>query len=126
VVIAVDLNSDILGRHLRRAVSEPLEENEVSWTQRVLGRFGVSPETLALDTEEAPSLLTVLATSINIMQVRIGRSRMAGDPADVLIAPRLAHLGLMDFHRGEEGIAEGRAAVERSLPAILHALGREA
>lgn len=125
VVIAVDLNSDIVGKHLRRPAGEPPEENEVSWTQRVLERFGVSPYTLALETDDSPSLLTVLATSINIMQVRIGRSRMAGDPADVLIAPRLAHLGLMDFHRGAEGIAEGFAAVERSLPAILHVLGRE-
>lgn len=124
VVIAVDLNSDIVGKHLRRPVAELPEENEVSWTQRVLARFGVSPETLALETDDSPSLLTVLATSINIMQVRIGRSRLAGDPADVLIAPRLAHLGLMDFHRGAEGIAEGRAAVERSLSAILHVLGR--
>ncbi|MGB0128171.1 MAG: patatin-like phospholipase RssA [Rhodocyclaceae bacterium] len=124
VVIAVDLNSDILGRHLQKAANERPEENEVSWTQRVLERFGVAPDTLALETGDSPSLVTVLATSINIMQVRIGRSRMAGDPADVLIAPRLAHLGLMDFHRGAEGIAEGRAAVERSLPGILHALGR--
>ena len=56
---------------------------------------------------ERPSLLDVVAGSINIMQVRIARSRLAGEPADVLIAPRLAQVGLFDYHRGEEAIEEG-------------------
>lgn len=67
---------------------------------------------------DQPSLAAVLSTSINIMQVRIARSRLAGEPADALIAPRLAHLGLMDYHRAPEAIAEGAAAVKRVLPAI--------
>ena len=58
------------------------------------------------------------------MSVRIARSRLAGEPADVLISPRLAQLGLMDYHRGAEAIAEGEAAVEEALPAIQRALGR--
>lgn len=58
-------------------------------------------------------MLDVLASSINIMQVRINRSRMAGEPPDVIIAPRLAHLGLLDFHRAKEAIEEGKQAVER-------------
>ena len=52
------------------------------------------------------------------MQVRLTRSRMAGDPPDVTIAPRLAHLGLMDFHRAREAIEEGRRAVVVALPAL--------
>jgi len=63
----------------------------------------------------------VLASSINIMQVRIARSRMAGDPPDLIVAPRLAHLGLLDFHRAKEAIEEGKRAVERvahNLPAL--------
>jgi NTE family protein len=125
VVIAVDLGSDIVGRSLRKASAEQSTESEASWTRRVLDRFGIAPETLALDASQSPSLVSVLTTSINIMQVRIARSRLAGEPADVLIAPRLAQLGLLDFHRGAEAIAEGRAAVQRSLPAIRHALGIE-
>ncbi|MFN6962006.1 MAG: patatin, partial [Rhodocyclaceae bacterium] len=62
--------------------------------------------------------------SINIMQARIARSRLAGEPADALIAPRLAHLGLMDFHRASDAIAEGAAAVKRMLPAIEFALSQ--
>jgi NTE family protein len=60
-----------------------------------------------------PSMLDVLASSINIMQVRITRSRMAGEPPDLTVAPRLAHLGLLDFHRAREAIEEGHRAVER-------------
>ena len=58
-------------------------------------------------------MLEVLASSIDIMQVRIARSRMAGEPPDLIVAPRLAHLHLLDFHRAKEAIEEGRRAVER-------------
>jgi len=64
----------------------------------------------------------VLSTSIHIMQMHIARSRLAGEPADVLLTPRLGHLALMDYHRGNEAIEEGRAAVIRMLPSIEHVL----
>ncbi len=60
-----------------------------------------------------PSMLDVLVSSINIMQVRIARSRMAGEPPDLIVAPRLAHVRLLDFHRAKEAIDEGYRAVER-------------
>jgi len=67
----------------------------------------------------------VVAASINIMQVRITRSRMAGDPPEVIVAPRLAHLGLLDFHRAKEAIEEGKRAVAACLHS-LRALGIQA
>jgi NTE family protein len=93
ILIAVDLGSDILGRHLRA------------------------------DTRGLPSMLNVVASSINIMQVRISRSRMAGEPPDVIVAPRLAHLGLLDFHRAAEAIEEGRRAVAAVLPSLRALVG---
>lgn len=60
-----------------------------------------------------PSLLGVMSTSINIMQARITRARMAGDPPDITLSPRLGEYGIMDFHRAKEIIAEGRAVVQR-------------
>jgi alkanesulfonate monooxygenase SsuD/methylene tetrahydromethanopterin reductase-like flavin-dependent oxidoreductase (luciferase family) len=63
------------------------------------------------------------AAELNIMQVRIARSRLAGDPADVHLSPRVGHLGPMDYHRAAEAIAEGESAVERMLPAIRYACG---
>ena len=60
-----------------------------------------------------PSILDVMTTSMDIMQVRIARSRMAGDPPEVVVAPRLARLRLLDFHCAKEAIEEGQRAVER-------------
>ncbi len=72
-----------------------------------------------------PSMLSSIAQSIDIMQVRITRSRLAGEPADVLIQPRLGGMGIFDFHRAAPAIAEGRAAVQYMLPAIRAQLGME-
>jgi len=72
-----------------------------------------------------PSMLSSIAQSIDIMQVRITRSRLAGEPADILIQPRLGGMGIFDFHRAAPAIEEGRAAVEYMLPAIRARLGMD-
>jgi NTE family protein len=41
------------------------------------------------------------------------RAADSGEPPEVLVAPRLARLRLLDFHRAKEAIDEGRRAVER-------------
>lgn len=123
ILIAVDLSSNILGRHLRE---DPRPEAPASqageWMRKLQDNLGALMPARAPDEPKLPSMLDVVASSINIMQVRISRSRMAGDPPDVIVAPRLAHLGLLDFHRAREAIEEGRRAVEASLPG-LRALG---
>ena len=60
-----------------------------------------------------PSMVDVLATCMDIVQVRIARSRKAGEPPEVVVAPRVARLRLLDFHRAKEAIEEGQRAVER-------------
>jgi len=111
-VIAVDLSMDTIGLRQRRGdASAPAP----AWRQtmgRWLGREG--------DGEDVtrPSLADVVSNSIAIMQGRISRSRLAGEPADVLIAPRLGQLGLLDFHRAHEAIAAGRMAAEHMLPML--------
>jgi len=125
VVIAVDLNSDLLGRYFRNDPqsdsSEVSEDARPELLRKLRSGFGqlLPARSTASPT---PSLIEVVASSLNIMQVRITRSRMAGDPADVVIAPRLAHLSLMEFHRGQEAIDAGRRAVASALP-VLHDLG---
>ncbi len=112
IVIAVDLSMDTIGLRQRRGdASAPAP----AWRQtmgRWLGRDG--------DGEDVarPSLADVVSNSIAIMQGRISRSRLAGEPADVLIAPRLGQLGLLDFHRAHEAIAAGRMAAEHMLPML--------
>lgn len=124
VVIAVNLNGDIIGRHLTKYTAQkkpPLSPSRVSPEATLLDKLSMQLKHHANSFSQlfefrngAPGLFDVVASAINIMQFRITRSRMAGDPPDVLIVPRLAHLGLLEFGRSEEAIAEGRAAVRRS------------
>jgi len=67
----------------------------------------------------APSgIASVMVDAFNITQDRISRSRLAGDPPDVMINPKLAQMGLFEFHRAEECIELGRQATRRLLPEI--------
>jgi|APFre7841882724_1041349.scaffolds.fasta_scaffold11759_2 NTE family protein len=113
IVIAVDLGMDTIG--LRQRPGDP-SAPVPAWRQ-TMGRW------LGLEDEGEkvvrPSLADVVSNSIAIMQGRIARSRLAGEPADVLIAPRLGQLGLLDFHRADEAIAAGRKATEHMLPMLL-------
>jgi NTE family protein len=122
VVIAVDLSSDILGRHLRADPQPEAPPGGVDdWVRRLQDNLAALIPAHSPDGPRMPSMSEVLASSINIMQVRIARSRMAGEPPDLIVAPRLAHLGLLDFHRAKEAIEEGKRAVERvahNLPAL--------
>ncbi len=124
IVIAVDLSADMLGRHLRSdAKHEEPAGLAGQWLRRLqngLGKLRAPSSDAAVP--RPPSLLEVVTASINVMQVRITRSRMAGDPPEVVVAPRLAHLGVLDFHRGQEAIEEGRRAGLAGLEA-LQALG---
>lgn len=70
----------------------------------------------------APGVGTVMLASFNILMDRITRSRLAGDPPDVLITPQVGHIALLDFDRAEELIALGRKAVDEARPQIESAL----
>jgi NTE family protein len=56
------------------------------------------------------------------MQDRITRARLAGDPPDVMINPRVGHVGWFDFHRAQEAIEAGARATERALDEISEAV----
>ena len=131
IVIAVSLNDGIMGKYGRNnhnelATKQTINENESALWGRIseqLGRTLMDKKNLLLarlfgENLNSPGLIEVLAGSIHIMQDRITRSRMAGDPPDILLAPRLNQLGLMEFDRGTMAIEEGRACVERMRPAL--------
>ncbi len=120
IVIAVDLSSDILSRRHRAEPEREAPAAEISvWRRKLQERLGtLIPARADDDTPKLPSILEVVTTSINIMQVRVTRSRMAGDPPDAIVAPRLAHLGLLDFHRAREAIEAGERAVAAALPGL--------
>lgn len=117
IVIAVDLGSDLVGRHLQAPAPGP-QSPPPEWVARIRNWFGRRPDAVASRALPLPSMLDVMATSINIMQVRIARSRMAGEPADVLIAPKLAALGMLDYDHAAEAIGEGREATRLMLPML--------
>ena len=122
IVIAVNLNGDIVGRHLGRARNEE-EAGALDAILDTLREYSSSffPQ---MDEESPPGLFDIIASAINITQDRITRSRMAGDPPDVLLTPRLAHIGLLEFHRADEAIEEGRRCVEILRPSIEFILER--
>lgn len=62
----------------------------------------------------APGLASVMVNAFNITQDRIMRSRLAGDPPDVLVSLKIGKIGLFEFHRADELIALGREAVRRA------------
>ncbi|MCW8906246.1 MAG: patatin-like phospholipase RssA [Sedimenticola sp.] len=123
VIIAVNLNSDIVGRHLRsrNGTRSAIRSEQRDLFRQLMKRVnsGLLESLLAhwsqekRDRKAVPGMFEVMASSINIMQDRITKSRMAGDPPDVLLSPRLAQLGLLEFDRAEEAIDEGQESVQR-------------
>src|SRR5438876_11053975 len=65
-----------------------------------------------------PGISSVMVDAFNIMQDRITRARLAGDPPDLLITPRAGQIGWFDFHRAADLIAFGTRAAQRALDAI--------
>ncbi|HUH87366.1 MAG TPA: patatin-like phospholipase family protein [Pusillimonas sp.] len=119
LLIAVDLNAGLIGRHVGKPASvEPETAVGNEWMQKLYRNFSSWLPEPREASQRLPSMLDVLATSLNIMQVRITRSRMAGEPPDVVIAPKLAHMGLMDFHRADMAIEEGVRAAKAVIPAL--------
>ena len=124
IVIAVDLNWDLMGRQLR--LEPPPEAMPPGRVKSFLGKLPLGLGRLKSGppaSTDMPSILDVLSISLNIMQVRITRSRLAGEPADVMIRPRLADFALMDYHRAAPAIAEGERAAEQMLPEIRELIG---
>ena len=69
-----------------------------------------------------PGISTVMVDAFNIMQDRITRARLAGDPPDLLISPRVGQIGWFDFHRADDLIAHGARAAERAIESIQEAI----
>jgi len=69
-----------------------------------------------------PGISSVMVDAFNIMQDRITRARLAGDPPDLLISPRVGQIGWFDFHRADDLIAHGARAAERAIDSIQEAI----
>ncbi|MFO7831089.1 MAG: patatin-like phospholipase family protein [Desulfuromonadaceae bacterium] len=143
VVIAVNLNGDIVGKHSvhrRNGRRKREEENNtsanegngakkenggnhlVAYVKNTLRSYSDSILSNLGSAQNTPGLFESLAGSVNITQDRITRTRLTEDKPDIVIAPSLAHIGLLEFYRANEAIKQGREIVrkeEKSLQEIL-------
>jgi NTE family protein len=127
LVIAVNLNSDLFGRGTIIAShgsdDEPLVEmhDKPNGFRRMFSRES-NLRRHFLGKHGRPGIPTVMIEAFNVMQDRITRARLAGDPPDVLISPRLGNVGWFDFHRAEEAIDIGTEAAEKAMEGIHEAI----
>lgn len=129
LILAVNVNADQLGKTRRRDQNVPsiagfdlLQEIEKGGVTAPGSKLGALTRRVFRRETDRPSMFGVMISALSIVQDRITRSRLAGDPPDVHITPRLGHIGLFEFDRAEEIIAEGEAAVERALPDLRDAM----
>jgi NTE family protein len=129
LVIAVNLNSDNFGRGTTIQDHGPDPDDDARRARRKLdgSRRGIfRPDRLLqrqfFGAPDRPGLSTVMVEAFQVMQDRITRSRLAGDPPDVMISPRLSRINLFDFHRANDTIAIGAEAAEKSIEAISESI----
>jgi NTE family protein len=131
IVIAANLSSDVFG-HATTIFSygtasddAPASIDETPPPKRGIGKFFSPERTMKREFFGGggrPGISTVMIDAFNIMQDRITRARLAGDPPDLLISPRVGQIGWFDFHRAADAIAHGERAAERTIEAIQEAI----
>jgi NTE family protein len=135
IVIAANLSSDVFthsttiyahGAAAQESVTDALDAViEPAPAKRRFGKF-FSPERTVkrefFGSAGRPGISSVMVDAFNIMQDRITRARLAGDPPDMLITPRVGKIGWFDFHRADDLIAHGARAAERAIDSIQEAI----
>jgi NTE family protein len=136
IVIAANLSSDVFAHSTTVYSHGPSDEVTVAVTpeapvepipppKRGFGRLFSPERTMKREFFGGggrPGISTVMVDAFNIMQDRITRARLAGDPPDLLISPRVGQIGWFDFHRADDLIAHGARAAERAIESIQEAI----
>ncbi|WP_279601178.1 patatin-like phospholipase family protein [Methylobacterium sp. E-045] len=131
LVICVNLNGDprtepglVIGPDGDGVVAPalPLTTSRRGWSllnrMRGTGRRGPGLRPAPPREPGPPGMGRVMFDAFNITQDRISRARLERDPPDLMLSPRLAEMGLFEFHRAEEAIRLGREAAKTALPRI--------
>ncbi|WP_395343263.1 patatin-like phospholipase RssA [Ningiella sp. W23] len=125
-VIAVNLSADF-----RPQLIEQFEEEHKASQQKTdeiisKGATGFMKQWFSPDPKPnkktSPGIVGVMSSALEILQARVTRSRLAGDPPDILIEPQLRDVGLLEFHRAEELAQKGRESVQRLSEQISYQL----
>ena len=126
IVIAANLSSDIFAHsttiysHGASALAKEAPA-EPAPPRRGIGKFFSAERAVKREffgSGGRPGISSVMVDAFNIMQDRITRARLAGDPPDLLITPRIGQIGWFDFHRADELIMHGARAAERAIASI--------
>ncbi|MEZ5602976.1 MAG: patatin-like phospholipase family protein [Burkholderiaceae bacterium] len=121
LVIAVDLNHDIVPERSARVAQEASPGALTQAVTQVLASLdSLQSPALAqlrewLEREPLPGILDVLLASIYIMQARITQATLAQDRPEVLIQPSLGAVRFMAFDRAEEIVEAGYRAARQAL-----------
>lgn len=104
LVVAVNLHYDLFGRAavIRQSAGELVVEKDAPRAGQV--------DTGHQSRESRLGITGVMVEAFNIIQDRISRARLAGDPPDMSLQPKLSHIGLTEFHRADEAIRIGYQA----------------
>jgi NTE family protein len=136
IVIAANLSSDIFAHsttiyshgpsaEVTVAVAPETMTEQPAAPKRGLGRLFSAERNVKREffgSGGRPGISSVMVDAFNIMQDRITRARLAGDPPDLLISPRVGQIGWFDFHRADDLIAHGTRAAERAIDSIQEAI----
>lgn len=125
LTIAVDLNADLIGKAQKPGMSYQTitgfdvfnNEDVPPEHQKQFLSSSISRRLFRRETND-PSLFGVMVSSLGILQDRLTRSRLAGDPPDIHIRPQIGHIGLLEFEKAAELIAAGEEAAEKLMPEI--------
>jgi NTE family protein len=120
IVDALRAQSTTIYSHGASAVAQEVPAEPVA-PKRGIGKFFSAERAVKREffgSGGRPGISSVMVDAFNIMQDRITRARLAGDPPDLLITPRIGQVGWFDFHRADELIAHGARAAERALASI--------
>ena len=129
LTIAIDLHGDLIGKTVKPgqkyqtvAGFDMFDDKDVPKEEQKMFKASGFARRLFRRDKEKPSLFGVMVSSLGIIQDRLTRSRLAGDPPDVHIKPSIGHIGLLEFERAEELIQLGVEAAEKALPEIQIAM----
>ena len=130
IVIAVNLNGDLVGKRFNEPIyTSDTEDNGSEGfggkITEMVREYKNLPFFNADDAQQPPSALDAIAASVNITQDRITRSRMVGEPPDIVFTPKLSDIGLLELYRAKEAIEEGQKCVLRKIPELEYVLGKE-
>lgn len=123
IVIAVDLQhdahlmqQDLMSVNIQPDPEESDNPDTLSWRERLRVRLG---RVASRRTTVTPTAMEIMSTSIQVLENRLKRNRMAGDPPDILIQPFCPQISTLDFHRASSAIAAGQLAVEKKTDELL-------